>query len=556
MERHLRLNSDMIIDNTLTGTGTTIASEPPNITPIRDSKGTNITGSSPASHQTAVLLPDGRLMDAKNTLHSFDTAPQSGRVVVVIANDSTSVFTSTSRKSGSNPPSIASPATSGTNDTATRLSRPPFMLPDGRIMDAKNTLQSFDIPPNVVNHNMNPVHHQKPDTAPGVVINTNMYRHDNEQLQNESTREENMTPVQAVAVHSIAMTLEAEPYHEPDRVPSLVTTQKFPNSSWKPVKIWLVVVIVVLMGAGIVVGSYCGTGHCSSKETSSNLRSSDPTIPPTAVPDSTVMVASSTESLTVACNFLSMTDISKCQSMTSFSGPTVGATIPSEIGLLTQLQLIDFLEEELVGSIPSTMGNLIHLTALYLYVNDLTGTIPPSLGNLVQLTGLYLAKNQLTGGIPSTFGNLVKLNYLYLYDNRLTGTLPSTLSNLIRLQDLVLSSNQLIGTIPATVLDSLVYLQHIGMGNNQLTGTIPSQIGSAIRLSGVGLENNMFAGTVPSTLGNLVQLTQIKLFGNSQLSGIIPTSLCTTNGTLIGIDCDGAIICDCCFETTTNIPCL
>lgn len=528
---------------------------------IRNSSGTNgvSTTTTPASHHAAFTLPDGRIMDAKNTLQSFDGALCSGRVAMNMPDDSAST-TCTPSASNSN---------TGSSETkvTTPLSRPPFTLPDGRIMDSKNTLQSFDVTNSTRYEVAAATYHQKlntdhpiqPSSPPGVAMNTYSYNSNNI-YNDDNTREENMIPVQAIAVRSMAVTIEAEPYFEPERVSSMSTIQKvMPEQRTKQgLSRFVVTIIILLLGAGISVGTYCGTGHCSvvhEQNDPQSLRSTNTTDTAQGV-TTTTPSTTAIDPLMVACNFLSMSDLSECQTTTSFHGITMGDTIPSEIGLLTQLQMLDFLEQELVGTIPSTMGNLIHLTALYLYVNQLTGTIPSTLGNLVRLTGLYLAKNQLSGSIPSSFGNLVELNYLYLYGNQLTGTLPSTLRNLVQVQDISLSGNKLSGTLPTNTLENLGKLQILVIDNNHFTGSLPSLLGSMTRLTYLGMANNALVGTIPSTVSNLVQLTQLDLYGNEALSGTVPSSLCSVSDIKIGIDCDGNIICSCCYERLTNSLCL
>ena len=62
--------------------------------------------------------------------------------------------------------------------------------------------------------------------------------------------------------------------------------------------------------------------------------------------------------------------------------------------------------------------------------NQFIGTVPTEIGLLTQLSLLGLSNNQLSGTIPSTLGNLVQLSYLYLYSNpQLTGIIPSTLDS-------------------------------------------------------------------------------------------------------------------------------
>ena len=85
---------------------------------------------------------------------------------------------------------------------------------------------------------------------------------------------------------------------------------------------------------------------------------------------------------------------------------------------------------QLTGTIPTELGNLTNLQVLSLDINQLTGTIPAQLGNLAELRLLYLRRNQLTGGIPAEFGNLANLEQLAVDNNQLTGPLPRSLTNL------------------------------------------------------------------------------------------------------------------------------
>ena len=114
---------------------------------------------------------------------------------------------------------------------------------------------------------------------------------------------------------------------------------------------------------------------------------------------------------------------------------------------------LDFSYSELTGEIPSEIGNLTNLQVLNLSSNNLSGEIPPEIGNLTNLTHLYLNENQLTGEIPSEIGNLTNLERLWLSDNQLTGEIPSEIGNLMNLTWLTLKINQLTGEIPQEVCD-------------------------------------------------------------------------------------------------------
>ena len=54
--------------------------------------------------------------------------------------------------------------------------------------------------------------------------------------------------------------------------------------------------------------------------------------------------------------------------------------LPTDLGNLTRLEVLDLGFNELTGVIPGALSNLAHLQQLDLSNNDLTGTIPPELG--------------------------------------------------------------------------------------------------------------------------------------------------------------------------------
>ena len=75
--------------------------------------------------------------------------------------------------------------------------------------------------------------------------------------------------------------------------------------------------------------------------------------------------------------FFNTPNRSECQTTTFFRNGTTGTTIPTEIGLLTQLMSLDFSGTPWTGYIPSTLGYLTRLQYLRLDHNQrLFGTIP------------------------------------------------------------------------------------------------------------------------------------------------------------------------------------
>jgi Leucine-rich repeat (LRR) protein len=196
---------------------------------------------------------------------------------------------------------------------------------------------------------------------------------------------------------------------------------------------------------------------------------------------------------------------------------------------VSELNLSD---NELTGTIPSGLGVLSQLTIFDLSDNELTGAIPSDLGDLSALTDLYLSQNELSGSIPSVLGGLAELRALDLSDNQLSGTIPSVLGDLSELTDLDLSQNELSGSIPSDLGD-LSALMYLYLYANQLSGSIPSSLGNLTQLVELDLSQNLtsfdppengLSGTIPDELGNLTLLTRLDLSTN-QLKSEIPTAL-------------------------------
>ncbi|KAK8972095.1 hypothetical protein V6N11_061903 [Hibiscus sabdariffa] len=92
--------------------------------------------------------------------------------------------------------------------------------------------------------------------------------------------------------------------------------------------------------------------------------------------------------------------------------------------LLTIWTVVDFSNNQFFGEIPSTLGELHSLIVLNISHNCLTGPIPSSLGNLSELESLDLSSNELNGRIPTELINLGFLEVLNLSYNQLKGPIP------------------------------------------------------------------------------------------------------------------------------------
>ena len=67
------------------------------------------------------------------------------------------------------------------------------------------------------------------------------------------------------------------------------------------------------------------------------------------------------------------------------------------------------------------------IESLEMESNNLSGSIPTELGLLTELLTLYLYDNTLTDSVPTELGLLTELSVMYLYKNNLNGTIPTEL---------------------------------------------------------------------------------------------------------------------------------
>ncbi|RWR97274.1 MDIS1-interacting receptor like kinase 2-like protein [Cinnamomum micranthum f. kanehirae] len=198
----------------------------------------------------------------------------------------------------------------------------------------------------------------------------------------------------------------------------------------------------------------------------------------------------------------------------------INGSIPSEIGILTNLRELRLSNNQISGSIPPSLGNLSNLVTLVVNENELSGPIPQEIGNLTKLNQLILYYNNITGSIPSTFGRLTNLLLLQLQGNQLSGPIPQEIGNLNKMDQLDLSNNNLTGPIPPS-LGNATGLQLLYLFGNLISGSIPQEIGGLKRMIFLQFPGNFLKGPIPFTLGNLTELTNLDLSQN-EISGSIP----------------------------------
>ena len=113
--------------------------------------------------------------------------------------------------------------------------------------------------------------------------------------------------------------------------------------------------------------------------------------------------------------------------------------------------------------------------------NALQGQLPSELQVMSSLQVLSLFSNQLTGTIPGELANLRLLHTLDLENNDLTGNIPQSLFTLPLLRTMSFSFNtHLGGTLPTSTIGQARSLERLRLNGCGLTGTLPDEIGNII----------------------------------------------------------------------------
>ncbi|KAI3819095.1 hypothetical protein L1987_12918 [Smallanthus sonchifolius] len=95
------------------------------------------------------------------------------------------------------------------------------------------------------------------------------------------------------------------------------------------------------------------------------------------------------------------------------------------VKILTLFTSVDISSNQFSGELPSTIGRLKALRVLNVSYNDFTGSIPPSIRNLSQLESLDMSWNKLTREIPYALTSLPFLSTFNVSYNQLTGRIPT-----------------------------------------------------------------------------------------------------------------------------------
>ncbi|KMT18076.1 hypothetical protein BVRB_2g032680 [Beta vulgaris subsp. vulgaris] len=191
---------------------------------------------------------------------------------------------------------------------------------------------------------------------------------------------------------------------------------------------------------------------------------------------------------------------------------------------VTRIQLRS---EGVSGTLSPAVGNLTNLEVLELMNNALTGPLP-SLKGLSSLQRLFLHNNQFSSVPENLFDGLTSLQEVYLDNNPFrTWSIPEGLKAASSLKNFSANSANVGGKIPDIFSsDNFPGMIHLRLSSNNLTGGLPSSF------SGLGLQSLWLNGQLDSSGGrslngtievlqNMTQLVQIWLNMNA-FTGPIP----------------------------------
>jgi len=201
-------------------------------------------------------------------------------------------------------------------------------------------------------------------------------------------------------------------------------------------------------------------------------------------------------------------------------------SVPAQLGNLL-LQEIWLSNNFLEGQVPESLFFLGSLELMRLENNVFSSSLPTWVGLLTNLQDLRVSNNNLVGTVPVQLKELTDLKELHIGTNYWSGRLPDIFGNLKQLETFDVSNTDLAGVIP-TSLFSIPTIETVNLSSNgKISGSVPNSLSNANSLKKLYLHNMpALRGNLPSPgQGRLTSLTEL-LVQNSGLSGSMPASIC------------------------------
>uniref|UniRef100_A0A7S4VT91 non-specific serine/threonine protein kinase n=1 Tax=Ditylum brightwellii TaxID=49249 RepID=A0A7S4VT91_9STRA len=201
----------------------------------------------------------------------------------------------------------------------------------------------------------------------------------------------------------------------------------------------------------------------------------------------------------------------------------IDGTVPTEVGRIERLNYLSFSDNTLHGNIPTEVGMISNLGVFSLSANNLHGTVPTEIGMIKNLKHLHISENNLHGTLPTEIGMMKSLEIIFLQENTFHGTIPTEIGMLGNLIHLLLHDNSLSGTIP-TEIGMMENLNTLHISRNSINGTIPTKIGMMEHFAAFILSRNSINGTIPTEIG-MIKSLKFFFLDHNFINGIIPTEI-------------------------------
>jgi hypothetical protein len=496
----------------------------------------------PPCSSSPPVLPSGQIIDAKNTLQSFDS-DQRSRVPVTI------------KRTGD--------WGSDRTTTATTATRTDPVLPTGEVINAKNINQAYHVPNNIATTNTNNFDHRGRLNIDRNDATGHIADHDDNNFTTYN--------VHAVVVPSVVL-VDAEPL-------SQIRERQRPVRS---ASFWILICLVVVASSAIAagVGVYCGSGKCNTSSGPSSMSSNggnslespqqpptisppimippSPTFPPTSLPISTSeLLITFINNITLSGRNLTMTGTTPedaalqwmvdsdvalwtipLLTLDSTTSNSLNSRVSQRYALLTMWfqqtnqskwigtsgWLTDSDECNWFGiTCESTkLLNAVSIVDFYdentLTSNNYVGTLSADLGLITSIRSIDFKHNNLMGTLPESIGRWTLMESFHVYNNSLTGTLPQSIEQWTNVLEFYPSTNALTGALPESI-GQWPILRYFDVSVNTLVGTLPQSIGNWTALNSFYVYKNSFSGTLPVSV---VQWTMLSWFGAST-SGLLGT---------------------------------
>jgi hypothetical protein len=129
--------------------------------------------------------------------------------------------------------------------------------------------------------------------------------------------------------------------------------------------------------------------------------------------------------------FYGILPLGQCWNSSTNNNPCNWRGVSCSHGPTSRVEKYNLATADLIGTLDGELGNLRYLIDLNFSLNTFSGPIPSQIGKLRNLTVLDLGRNQLHGNILlDILTSLHKLIVMRLDDNMLNGSIPSQLGEL------------------------------------------------------------------------------------------------------------------------------